>query len=113
MDINSGTNNKEMANDTKLGLASFARFKYDKNRKQSFLILPERVVQLNETAALILEHCQSPISVDELVRQVIQVSINPGVKKTNNSDEANVDTIRSDIKEFLNDVVSRGWIQIV
>jgi pyrroloquinoline quinone biosynthesis protein D len=53
---------------TRPRLVTGARLQYDEVRDEHVLLVPEGVVQLNPTAAEVLELCDGERSVDEIVR---------------------------------------------
>ena len=71
--------------------------KYDSVRKMDLLLLPERVVKLNPTAAAILKQCDGKQIVDEIIqtleKQYGWVGLGP------------------DVLEFLRSASENGWIE--
>lgn len=74
-----------------------ARLKFDALRKQELLLLPERVVQLNETAGAILRLCDGQRTVGELTRELEAKYGQTG--------------LQDDIAEFLTQAAEEGWVE--
>lgn len=72
------------------------RLKYDNARQTDLLLLPERVVQLNEAAGAILRLCDGQRTVEQIIELL--------ESKYDRSD------IREDILEFLAIAAERGWV---
>jgi len=60
------------------------------------LVQPGGIVQLNESAAAILDLCDGTRTADEVIAQYV-------------TDPANVD-LAGDVREFLEAAMARGWI---
>ena len=91
-------------------LAAKARLKFDKVREKHLLLLPEKVVVLNETAASILILCDGSQTVTGLVERV------RNSLKASTEDEADVmpdlKTIEEDISDFLQEMADLGWVVV-
>lgn len=74
-----------------------ARLKYDKARQTEMLLLPERVVNLNATAAAILRLCDGARTVSEIIGELETAYGQTGLKE--------------DVVEFLGQAADRGWIR--
>lgn len=72
------------------------RMKYDQARRTDMLLLPERVVQLNETAAEILRLCDGQRTIGQIVDQLESKYGQSG--------------LREEIVEFLAAAAERGWV---
>lgn len=83
--------------DTRPRLARKARLRYDDVRSQDLLLLPERVVKLNKTAADILKLCDGVKPISEITSEL--------EKRYNQSG------LESDVIEFVEDVRERGWLE--
>lgn len=77
-------------------LASKAMLRHDTVRDADLLLLPERVVRLNESSAAILRLCDGARTVGAMVTQ-LQV------------DFGAVD-LTGDVVGFLSDAHTRGWV---
>ncbi|WP_168735869.1 pyrroloquinoline quinone biosynthesis peptide chaperone PqqD [Cohnella fermenti] len=78
-------------------LRSPGRMKYDKARKTDMLLLPERVVELNEAAGAILWLCDGRRSVEQMIGELEERYGQTGLK--------------DDIVEFLDSAAERGWLE--
>lgn len=74
-----------------------ARLKYDKTRETDQLLLPERVVNLNATAAAILKLCDGKRTVSEIVEELEASYGQTGLE--------------GDVLEFLLLAADRGWVE--
>lgn len=72
------------------------RMKYDRTRQTDMLLLPERVVQLNETAGAILRLCDGQRTIAQIVDQLESKYGQSG--------------LREEIVEFLASAAERGWV---
>jgi len=79
-------------------LVSRGQLKYDSVRGSDFLMLPERVVKLNKTGALILSMCDGTRTITEIQDKL----------KTNFRSEK----IDADVVSFLNRVAGHGWVKL-
>lgn len=73
------------------------RMKYDKARQSDMLLLPERVVQLNEAAGAILWLCDGQRTIAQMIAEL--------ESKYGQSD------LQGDVVEFLASAAERGWIE--
>jgi coenzyme PQQ biosynthesis protein PqqD len=78
-------------------LRSPGRLKYDKARQSDLLLLPERVVELNEAAGAILWLCDGSRSITQLIRELEAKYGQTGLE--------------DDIVEFLASAEERGWLE--
>lgn len=74
-----------------------ARLKYDSTRQTELLLLPERVVNLNATAAAILRLCDGRRTVPEIVGE-----LETAYGQTN---------LKGDVLEFLAVAADKGWVE--
>lgn len=88
-------------------LASLARLKYDKVREKSLLLLPERVVILNETAASILALCDGVQTIHRIADQ-----LRTSLQSEASSEETlpDVKTMEADITAFVEEMADQGWV---
>lgn len=77
-------------------LRSPGRMKYDKARQSDLLLLPERVVELNEAAGAILWLCDGQRTIAQLIEELETKYGRTG--------------LRDDIVEFLAAAAERGWL---
>lgn len=79
-------------------LRSPGRMKYDKVRKLELLLLPERVVELNEGAGVILRLCDGQRTIMQMIEEL----------------EAKYDQtgLGDDIVEFVATAAERGWLEL-
>jgi pyrroloquinoline quinone biosynthesis protein D len=92
-------------------LAAKARLKFDKVREQHLLLLPEKVVVLNETAASILTLCdgsQTVNTITEKMRALLEADLVAIGKDT----LLDLNTMKADISEFLWEMEDQGWVVI-
>jgi pyrroloquinoline quinone biosynthesis protein D len=77
-------------------LASKAMLRHDTVRDTDLLLLPERVVRLNQSSAAILRLCDGARTVGAVVARL----------------QADFDTtdLTGDVVGFLNDARTRGWV---
>lgn len=92
-------------------LASKARLKFDKVREKHLLLLPERVVVLNETAASILNLCDGNQSVHTITEKM-RASLQVGTESMNTDELPDLRTMKADISEFLREMADQGWVVI-
>ncbi|MHA6485206.1 pyrroloquinoline quinone biosynthesis peptide chaperone PqqD [Paenibacillus sp. strain BS8-2] len=78
-------------------LRSPGRMKYDKARQMELLLLPERVVELNEAAAAILRSCDGQRTIAQIIEE-LELKYN----QTGLSD---------DIMEFFVAAAEKGWLE--
>jgi pyrroloquinoline quinone biosynthesis protein D len=79
-------------------LATRAMLKHDRVRGVELLLLPERVVVLNQSGAAILSLCDGNRTVRQLVDQLER-------------DFAATDLV-NDVMTFLDDASGRGWVVV-
>src|SRR6516225_2370360 len=86
--------------DDVLLLATGAKLKYDAVRNLDFLLLPERIVKLNQSAASILKLVDGKRTVRD-----IALTLSQGIETSDNK------TIENDVLEFMKDFKHRGWLR--
>lgn len=74
-----------------------ARLKYDHTRQSDILLLPERVVVLNETAGAILRLCDGHHTIADIIRQLEAQYQQSGLE--------------ADVQEFLRSAAEKGWVE--
>lgn len=79
-------------------LVKAGRLQQDKVRACCFLLLPEKAVKLNDTAAAILQLCDGQHTISEIHSAV--------------SSLFSVDDVLADVMAFLERVNQQGWITI-
>lgn len=92
-------------------LASKARLKYDKVRDQHLLLLPEKVVALNESAAVVLNYCDGHRNV-RMIAEHIMASMLANVREGNEQAKPDLPSIEADISAFVQDMADQGWVVI-
>ncbi|WML50261.1 pyrroloquinoline quinone biosynthesis peptide chaperone PqqD [Neobacillus sp. PS3-34] len=92
-------------------LAAKARLKFDKVRGKHLLLLPEKVVVMNETAASILILCDGSLAVHNIVGK-IRDSLQAGTESIEAEPLPDLKTMEGDILEFLHEMVDQGWVVI-
>ena len=92
-------------------LAGKGRIKFDKVRGKHLLLLPEKVVVMNETAASILILCDGSLTVHSIVEK-IRDSLQAGRESMETEQLADLKTMESDILEFLQEMVDQGWVVV-
>lgn len=92
-------------------LAAKARLKFDKVREKHLLLLPEKVVVLNETAASILILCDGKQTVKALAER-IRNSLEEGTEANEAGALPDLRTMEEDISEFLQEMADQGWVVI-
>lgn len=92
-------------------LATKARLKFDKVREKHLLLLPEKVVVLNETAASILILCDGSQTVRTIVERM-RNSLEAGTETNETSTLPDFKTMEEDISEFLQEMAEQGWVVI-
>lgn len=83
-------------------LAQKGRLKFDKVREKHLLLLPEKVVVLNETAASILAFCdgnESIHTITEKMRSSLESEKLP-----------DFEIMKADITKFILKMVDEGWV---
>jgi pyrroloquinoline quinone biosynthesis protein D len=81
---------------SRIRLVPKALLRYDPVRSSHVLLLPERAVLLNATAAEILELCDGTRTADQVVEELLRRYPAPEV--------------RADVLEFLEEAAKKGWI---
>ncbi|MFB9274389.1 pyrroloquinoline quinone biosynthesis peptide chaperone PqqD [Cohnella cellulosilytica] len=79
-------------------LRSPGRMKYDKARQTELLLLPERVVELNEAAGAILRLCDGRRTIAQVIGELESTYGQSGLE--------------DDIVEFLAASAERGWLEL-
>lgn len=79
-------------------LRSPGRLKYDKARQTDLLLLPERVVELNEAAGAILRLCDGRRTVAQLIGE-----LEAGYARNGLGD---------DIADFITSAAKMGWLEL-
>ncbi|TJY42810.1 pyrroloquinoline quinone biosynthesis peptide chaperone PqqD [Cohnella pontilimi] len=79
-------------------LRSPGLMKYDKARQTELLLLPERVVELNDTAGAILRLCDGQRTVTQLIEELETVYVQTG--------------LGDDIVAFISSAAERGWLEL-
>jgi len=92
-------------------LAAKARLKFDKVREKNLLLLPEKVVVLNETAASILTLCDGRQTVNTITEK-IRASLQADTETADTSALLDLKTMKADISEFLREMEDQGWVVI-
>ncbi|WP_202171274.1 pyrroloquinoline quinone biosynthesis peptide chaperone PqqD [Bacillus sp. USDA818B3_A] len=92
-------------------LAAKARLKFDKVREKNLLLLPEKVVVLNETAASILTLCDGRQTVNTITEK-IRASLQADTETADTSVLPDLVTMKADISEFLREMEDQGWVVI-
>lgn len=88
-----------------LQLRKYARLQHDSVRACTYLQLPERVVELNSTAALILQCCDGKHTVAEILQLV-------GARFDSETATAGESEIHNDVKGFLLAAVQQKWVAV-
>jgi pyrroloquinoline quinone biosynthesis protein D len=78
-------------------LARKAKLQFDSVRSLTLLLLPERVVKLNKTAADILHLCDGKRAIEEITKELELRYSQAGLE--------------SEIIEFVRDVSRNGWVE--
>ncbi|QHW29587.1 pyrroloquinoline quinone biosynthesis peptide chaperone PqqD [Paenibacillus rhizovicinus] len=79
-------------------LRSPGRIKYDKVRQMELLLLPERIVELNEAAGAILRHCDGQRTIEQIIGEL--------------EAKYNQTGLRDDIVEFFDAAAEKGWLEL-
>ncbi|MFC5529821.1 pyrroloquinoline quinone biosynthesis peptide chaperone PqqD [Cohnella yongneupensis] len=79
-------------------LRSPGRMKYDKARQSDLLLLPERVVELNEAAGAILWLCDGQRTIAQMIGELEAKYGQAG--------------LGDDILEFIASAAERGWLEL-
>lgn len=83
--------------ETQPRLVGKAVLRYDQVRKIHVLLLPERVVRLNDSGAAILARCDGSATVAEIIATL--------------QEKFNAADLTSDVTAFLTAAASHGWIE--
>ncbi|MGC4376603.1 pyrroloquinoline quinone biosynthesis peptide chaperone PqqD [Fictibacillus sp. Mic-4] len=92
-------------------LAAKARLKFDKVREKHLLLLPEKVVVLNETAASVLALCDGNRTVDTITENV-KASLQESTERAGSVALPDLQAMQADISEFLQEMEDQGWVVI-
>ena len=92
-------------------LAVKARLKFDKVREKHLLLLPEKVLVLNETAASILTLCDGCRTV-RTITEKIRTSLQAGTEAMSTGSLPDLKMMEADISEFLREMEDQGWVVI-
>lgn len=92
-------------------LAGKARIKFDKVRGKHLLLLPEKVVVMNETAASILILCDGSLTVQSIAEK-IRGSLRESAESMESEPLPELKTMESDILEFLQEMMDQGWVVV-
>ncbi|WP_168122879.1 pyrroloquinoline quinone biosynthesis peptide chaperone PqqD [Paenibacillus sp. HB172176] len=79
-------------------LRSPGRMKYDTARQTELLLLPERIVELNEAAGAILRHCNGQRTIAQIIEELQQQYGQRGLEE--------------DIMAFFSEAAERGWLEV-
>ncbi|MDF2713392.1 MAG: pyrroloquinoline quinone biosynthesis protein PqqD [Paenibacillus sp.] len=79
-------------------LRSPGRMKADKVRQLELLLLPERVVELNEAAGAILRLCDGQRTIEQIIEELESKYV-----QTN---------LRDDVVEFFAVAAEKGWLEL-
>jgi pyrroloquinoline quinone biosynthesis protein D len=90
-------------------LAAKARLKFDKVREKHLLLLPEKVVVLNETAASILTLCDGSRTV-QTITEKMRASLQAGTEAMDPGALPDLNSMKADISEFLLEMADQGWV---
>jgi pyrroloquinoline quinone biosynthesis protein D len=91
-----------LTNLSKPKLSRKAQMRYDEVRQADLLLLPERVVKLNATAAAILRLCDGNRTVEEMAQELESRFQQPGGLP---------DGVFTDIMEFLQKASEQRWVE--
>ena len=75
------------------------RLQWEEAQDAYVLLYPEGMVQLNEAAGEILDHCDGVRTVSDIVETVSEVFPE--------------DDVTADIREFLQSAMAHGWIRVI
>jgi pyrroloquinoline quinone biosynthesis protein D len=90
-----------IAADAKPRLAAKARLRFDRHSQQHMLVYPDRGMQLNASAAAILELCDGQRTVDDIVAALRE-----------RAGGATEEDVRRDVETFLGAMLERRLIQL-
>ena len=88
---------QSLSDHSQLSLARGFRLQFEPTQQRHVLLYPEGMVELSDTAAVILEQCQTPKEVVRIVDHLTELY-------------ASDDDIGADIRDFLQEALTRGWI---
>jgi pyrroloquinoline quinone biosynthesis protein D len=74
------------------------RMQWEEVQSCKVLLYPEGMVQLNETASLILEQCDGERTLAQIIADLEAEFAEEG--------------LRDDVLEFMNEAVERGWLRV-
>lgn len=74
------------------------RMQWEEAQGCNVLLYPEGLVQLNETASLILQQCDGKQTLAQMI--------------TTLEAEFGEDDLRADVLEFMAEAVERGWVRV-
>ena len=86
----------ETGNVPRVRLSPKMRLQWEQSQGAHVLLYPEGMIQLNESAAVILELCDGSRTADQVVGELAQRFDAPGLE--------------DDISEFLETARSHGWV---
>lgn len=92
-------------------LAPKGRLKFDKVRGKHLLLLPEKVVVLNETAASILTLCNGNETVHSITEK-LRMSLRRNRSETETDALPDFEKMEEDITNFLREMVDQRWVVI-
>jgi pyrroloquinoline quinone biosynthesis protein D len=92
-------------------LVSKARLKYDKVRAKHLLLLPEKVVVLNETAASILSLCDGNRTL-HMIAEKLRVLLQANTEGQSRGELPELTVMEADISEFIGEMADEGWVVI-
>lgn len=76
-------------------------FRWEESQDAHVLLYPEGVVKLNDTGAIILEHCTGEHTVEQMINKI--------TKKYNGSER---DQVAKGVINFLEVSNGKGWIKL-
>lgn len=79
-------------------MVSTVKMKHDATRGTDVLLLPERIVKLNKSAAAILSLCDGSRSVSEIQQHLCS--------------EFGTSNVKDDVVNFLGRLVNQGWVKL-
>lgn len=84
--------------DSAFSLSVHAKLKVDPSRQSTFLVVPEKAIKLNDTAVSILKACNGKNTYLQIIENLQQ--------------EYGTIKIKDDVTEFLQDMISKGWVVV-
>ena len=100
---------EEILSSTFPKLAPKGRLKYDKVRENYLLLLPEKVVVLNDSAASILTLCDGMDSVHTITKK-LRSSLQLNSSQADPNGLPDFQKMEEDITNFLKEMVDQGWV---